>query len=141
METEQTENGKPTIVLLAAGMAALPLARLRERIGLDPLGSSIEWFFQTDAFSERIRRLPRDIGIAVLFIPDEDRLAEIAALKGFLDSVRLILILSEENPILRRKARLLHPSYVCSPDGDFKDLTAVLDKIQINSKQSTQMEA
>ncbi len=141
METEHNVKRNPTIVFLVDGMAALSLARLQMRIGLNPDAPAPEWFSRIDAFSARIRRLPRDIEIAVLFIADETRLAEIADLVGFLDSVRLILILPEENAVLRREARLLHPSYVLSPDGDFKDLTAVLDKIQINNKPSTQMEA
>ena len=138
METEQTEKGKLTTVLLTAGMAALPLARLRDRIGLDPPGPTPEWFSRIDAFSKRIRRLPRDIGIAVLFIPNEDRLAEISALKGFMDSVRLILILPEENPTLRRGVLHLYPSYVCSPDSDFKDLEAVVDHVRVKTTQLTQ---
>lgn len=135
-EIEQTENGKPTTLLLVDGMAALSLARLRDRIGLYPPGPSVEWFSRIEAFSTRIRRLPSDIGIAVLFIPNGGRLVEIAALMEFLDSVRLILILPEESAALRRAALHLHPSYVCSPDSDFNDLTAVLDKIRVQPSPS-----
>jgi hypothetical protein len=117
-------------------MAAPSLARLRTRLGFNPTDPTVEWFSGIDAFSTRIRRLPRDIGIGVLFVADEGRLTEIAALMGFLDSARLILILPEKDPNLRREARHLHPSYVCSSDSDFNDLTAVLDKIRAQPRPS-----
>ena len=67
------QNGKknPAIVLFVNGMAGPSLARLRTRLGLDPKDATLEWFSRTAAFSERVRRLPRDIGIAVIFIPNE----------------------------------------------------------------------
>jgi hypothetical protein len=134
IETEHNFKRNPTIVIFVNGMAAPSLARLRTRLGLNHRDPGVEWFSRIDAFSARIRRLPRDIGIGVLFIADEGRLTEIAALMGFLDSVRLILILPEENAVLRREARHLHPSYVLSPDSDFSDLTAVLDKIRVTPR-------
>lgn len=136
VETEQNATRNSAIVILINGMSAPASARLRTRIELNPEDPTLEWFYRIDAFSKRIRRLPRDIGIAILFITDESRLAEITALKGFLDSVRIILILPEDNPALRREARHLHPSYVLSPDTDFKDLTAVLEKIRVKPQHN-----
>lgn len=141
MESEQNAKRNPTIVLFVNGMAGPSLARLRTRMGLNPKDATLEWFSRTDAFSERVRRLPRDIGITVLFIADESRLAEITVLRGFLDSARIILILPENNPALRREARHLDPSYLCSSESDFKDLKAVVDQIQMKTTQSIQMEA
>ena len=139
METEQHATRNPAVVLFLNGMAATSLARLRKRIELNPEDPALEWFSRIDAFSKRIRRLPRDIGIAVLFIADESRLTEIAALMGFLESARIIVILPEENLALRREARLLHPSYVCSPDSDFNDWTAVLEKIRVKPQHNPYM--
>jgi hypothetical protein len=136
METEQNATRNPAIVFFLNGMAATSLARLRRRIELIPEDPNLEWFSRIDAFSKRIRRLPRYVGIAVLFIADESRLAEITALMGFLDSVRIILILPEDDPALRREARPLHPSYVCSQDSDFIDLTAVLEKIRVKPQHN-----
>jgi len=132
-ETETAPERPPKTVLFIEGMAHVSVARLREQIGKN-ISEMVEWLFETEAFVRRIRRLPRDIETVVLFIADGRRMSEVIALKDFMENIRLVLILSDEDPSLRRDARHLCPSYICPPDGDFRDLAAVLNKIQLRTR-------
>ncbi len=129
-ETDGSPGPKSNIILYINGMDAARAYRLRKRIDPDPPDEALEWYSDSEPFIRRICRLPRDIGTAVLFIPDGERLSEMTGFIGLLEGVRRLLILPEENTFLRRRALNLSPSYVCSPDSDFSDLAAVLDKIR-----------
>lgn len=94
----------------------------------------LEVFTAFEGFSTRIRRLPKDIDVAVLSVRNDHQLAALLTLRDYLDSVRIILILAVRNADMVSKGHLLHPRFLAFYDGDLSDIAAVLSKMLRNNR-------
>ncbi len=117
------------IVLYANGNASVSADQLEQIIDAALPRSVVETMETYEQLSERVRWLPREMDAVVIAVRDDSRLSKVVALKEFLRNVRIILILPWEERRMIAKSQILAPSYLCYPDRGFKDLTAVLTRI------------
>lgn len=86
-------------------------------------------------------RLSREI-IIVFFISFEDELDFLVSNKNKLFNSRCIMILSDKSENLTSKVLSLSPRYIAHPNQNFKDISAVLNKmIQNNERQKKNLRA
>jgi hypothetical protein len=88
----------------------------------------LEVITKFEDLSGRIRRLPRDIDVAILSVQDDYQLTALLSLADYLDSIWIILILPHRDHGMMSRGHLLHPRFVAFRGGDYSDITAVLSK-------------
>lgn len=115
-------------------------SRLQEALKPVVAEQSLEVFTKFEEFTDRIRRLPRDIDVAVLSVQNDYQLAALLSLGEYLDSVRIILILPDRNHHMVSKGHLLHPRFVTFNDDNYADVAAVLSKMLRNNNSSQVLE-
>jgi len=89
----------------------------------------LEVFTKFEDFAMRIRRLPRDVDVAVLWVRSDRQLTALLYLAEYLEGARIILILNNRDQGMTRKAHLLHPRFLTYIDDDFSNIAAVLSKM------------
>ena len=67
--------------------------------------------------------------VALFVVRSGEELEEIAAIKSYLDDVRIILILPDHDEETSAKGFALHPRFMSYVDFDFMEISAVLGKI------------
>jgi hypothetical protein len=93
----------------------------------------LEVFTKFEDFSARIRRLPIGIDVAVLSIQNDYQLTALLSLSEYLYSVRIILVLPEQNDHMVNKGHLFHPRFVAFKNSDVSNIAAVLSKMIRNA--------
>jgi hypothetical protein len=120
------------VVLYSDGVGNLESSRLQEALKPVVAKQSLEIFSKFEDFLNRVRRLPRDIDVAVLMVKDDKGLTALLSLSDYLDATRIILMLQDRDPGMTSKAHLLHPRFLAYSDDDFSDIAAVLSKMLRN---------
>lgn len=121
-----------SVILFSYGVDKSESSRLQEVLKPVVTERSLEVFKKFEDFSDRIRRLPRDIDVAVLLVQNDKQLIALLSLSEYLDAARIILILHDRDPNMTSKAHLLHPRFLAYIDDDFSDIAAVLSKMLRN---------
>ncbi len=78
---------------------------------------------------ERVRRLPKDIDVAVLFAKDSGQLYELIELKDFFENIPMILILPDQTRETVSRATKIYPNFISSMDSDFYLVGEVLERM------------
>jgi hypothetical protein len=89
----------------------------------------MELFQSIESLTERVRRLPRKIAVAVLLAQNNAQLSELIALKDFLEDVPIILILPDQDKEIISQATRLFPSFISSLDSDLDLVGEVLERM------------
>jgi len=124
------------VVLFASGKNVAVSKRLQKVTESKVSLNHLETIQTIEDLSKRVRRLPREIDIAVLLAQSNDQLSEFFPLKEFLEDVRIILILPNLERETITKGHLLRPRYIDYVDGDFSNVGAVLEKMSDSMKDN-----
>jgi hypothetical protein len=78
----------------------------------------------------RLNKLPKDISIIVLFAQNRKQLLKLVALRPYMEGIRIILVVPDDESITIALGHLLRPSLLTSAHAiaDFADVAAVLSK-------------
>ena len=117
------------VVLFASGKNVAVSKRLQKVTESKVPLKHLETIQTIEDLSKRVRRLPREIDVAVLLAQSNDQLSEFFPLKEFLEDVRIILILPNLERETITKGHLLRPRYIDYVDGDFSNVGTVLEKM------------
>lgn len=89
-----------------------------------------------ESLVRRLRQPKYDLGIAVLVPASKEDLLEIIAIRDLFDGIRIILILPDSQNDTVSKGHTLYPRFLSRADGDFKEVSAVLEKMLLNTGSS-----
>jgi hypothetical protein len=87
-------------------------------------------FHKMHSFEERLRQLPRNIAVLVIYSVDEMQLSKLLSLKQYLEGLFIILVLQDLEKNTISKALKLGPKFFTGIKNDFLDIKAVLNKRQ-----------
>ncbi len=128
------------VVLYASGKDEAVSQRLQKVTESKVSLKHLETIQTIEDLSKRVRRLPREIDIAVLLAQSNDQLSELFPLKEFLEDVRIILILPDWERETITKGHLLRPRYIDDVNGDFSNVGAVLEKMSDSMKDNQNLQ-
>jgi len=105
--------------------------RLQRRIDSCMQGKITETFNSVESLSQRLCRPKtiREETIAVLFTVDMSDLWNLISIRDLLDGIGIILILPDDKKETISAGHCLRPRYISYADGNFKDVAAVLNKM------------
>ncbi len=111
--------------------------RLQKIITSKVSHTNLEIFYSIEDLTKRIRRIPRDISVAILPAQNEEQLSKLVFLKEYLEDIPIILVLPNMKRVSILKGHLLNPKFMDFTGGDFTNVGAVLEKIiaRTNDKQ------
>jgi len=89
----------------------------------------LEVFADLEAFTARMRRPKTASSIALLWDPTRDDLRELGSRRSLLEGVRLLLVLSDQNPETIALAHRLLPAYVAYVDDGIPNIVSVLNRL------------
>ena len=89
----------------------------------------VETFLDLDSFSKRLCSFPSCMSIVVLLASTREDLVKLRSIKHLLDDTRILLVLPDDQQETVRMAHELTPRFLTYLDGDFSDLSAVLQKM------------
>jgi len=94
-------------------------------------GKITETFNSVKILSRRLCRpnTTREETIAVLFAVDRKDLLDLISIRDLLDNIGIILILPDDKKETISAGHRLRPRYISYTDGNFKDVAAVLNKM------------
>ena len=106
--------------------------RLQGRIESCMQGKITEMFNSVESLSRRLCRpnTTREETIAVLFTVDIKDLLDLIYIRDLLDDIGIILILPDDKKETISAGHRLRPRYISYTDGNFKDVAAVLNKME-----------
>lgn len=90
---------------------------------------NLEIYQDLDGLYERLRQLPREIPVAVLFPANGEQLSELMLLNVYLENIPVILVLPDGKKETVSKGCKLYPRFISAIDSDFTDVAAVLEKM------------
>ena len=82
-----------------------------------------------ESLSSRLIHIGSNPDIAVLFATTQKELSNIYSIRHLLADIRIILILPDRKQSTVSKGHKLYPRFLSYIDGNFKDITAVLEKM------------
>ena len=105
--------------------------RLQGQIQSCMQGKITETFNSVENLSRRLCRpnTTREGTIAVLFAIDRKDLLDLIYIRDLLDDIGIILILPDDKKETISAGHRLRPRYISYADGNFKDVVAVLNKM------------
>ena len=105
--------------------------RLQGQIEACMQGNMTETFNSVKIFSQRLSRLniTREEMIAVLFAENMKELLDLISIRDLLDDIGIILILPDDKKETISAGHRLWPRYISYTDSNFKDVAAVLNKM------------
>lgn len=117
--------------------------RLQAAIASKINGTKMEIYRSIEAFSEKLRQPGFRIGrpIVVICAAGKDDLQQVISLKGLLDDTRIILILPNRKKNTIFMGHLLRPRFLTYADGNFGDVTSVLEKMRGDSVPAIESDA
>ena len=118
------------IVLVCANRTSEASKRLIDKIESLNLPYPVEIHHAINGFFHKIRKPLHGVEVAVLLASTNEELLEIYHMQGhFLENIRVILILPNSNQHTITLGHKLSPRFLSYADGDFTDVSAVLEKI------------
>ncbi len=117
-----------TILYYTSGNTGISLKLLQVIEALTSKGQ-IETYKSIPSLSLRLRKPSVCKDIAVLLITTKDDLLEVLSIKDLLDSMRVILILPDRAADTVSRAYTIFPRFLSYADSDFRDVSAVLEKM------------
>ncbi len=89
----------------------------------------LEILRNNNELSRRLRRMPRNIDVAVLFAHSKDQLTELVGLADLLKDIRIILILPNKEKETIAMGHLLRPRFLAYADDDVGIVATVLERM------------
>ena len=103
--------------------------RLQNVVESEVSDEQVEILRSLEDLSERVGQFPKKIDVAVILIQSKFELFELIALKSLLEGICIILILPNRKKETVSGGLSLYPRFMSFADSDFKDVSAVLEKI------------
>lgn len=104
--------------------------RLQEMIGKVCPGEDLETLSNLAELRGKLRQPTNsDETIAVLILGTGEQLSEVVAISDLLENIRTILVLPDQHMDTIALGHRLRPRFLSYSDSDFKDVTAVLEKM------------
>lgn len=121
-------------LLLYAGSTA----KLRDRLieAVSNLSGNVTMTQDHDGFTHLLRS-NISVGRVIVFgASTPEDLSFLVSQKQFLNNARLVLILPDKSPEIISQGLSLYPRYQTHMDSDFKEVSAVLEKMAANEKKT-----
>ena len=96
---------------------------------------SISIFQTLESFYDRARQGRTDISAAIVHISNMQDIHKLQALRDLISDMRIIMILPDNNEETLRIGHSFYPRYISFADSTFEDVTAVLQKIILNTRK------
>jgi hypothetical protein len=103
--------------------------RLLNMINALVLQDQIESHPSIDSLEKRLHRFIKEPAVLIIQISGLQELGQLLALRKLLIDRKLILILPDEAPETLTSGHTLRPRFLTSVDSDFKDVSAVLERM------------
>ena len=117
-----------TVLFYSTGEAGDKLLKVIRKLAPE---DKLEVYDTLMGFSDRLRKPTGDIPVAVIVAASENDLLTILSISHLLYDVRFILVLPDRQDLTVAIGHSLMPRFLTYADGDFKEVTAVLNKTMV----------
>lgn len=116
------------VILFTPGVNG-PIEELQHSIAELVGSNNLEIFRTITNFTQRLQQPVDNPTVAVLAAATKEDLADILAIRSWLERVKVIVVLPDNETETISQGHKLHPRFLTYADSDFQDVAAVLCKM------------
>lgn len=106
---------------------------VRNIIESQTYGKSVESFRSVKKLADRLRQSRFDVILIVLLISNPEILMDVVLIRDLFSDIPIVLILPDRKKETINMGHKLYPRFLSYADGDFSDVTLVLNKMMNRS--------
>ena len=134
---DKYRNGKQMKILLYMKRNRAPANRLQTGIEMIALQNSIEIVRTIEDLPRSFMQPENKPAITIIMVTNKNELLEIISMQHLLNDTKIILILPDDRKDIFTLGCKLYPRFVSYTGSDFKDVSAVVEKMMTNLGETT----